>query len=450
MKTHDGNVLVQRSGDCFIRSVPPYVHTYYTHVKARWTGKSVLDVYCNEFGGYSEQYYEAAIQTGKILLSDKRISPHHVLENGQDVLSHTIHLHEPDVIMEHPDIIIIAETDELVVVDKPSTMVVHPTGSSRYNSLQTILELRFDRKLYTIHRLDRVTSGICMFAKFPETAKKWSNLESGEVHKYYVARVKGKFPLCFNANAMPRLPLNKNGVKCGVYTTETTLERRKRNAFGYWTSRESLQAIFDAQEPMESWLDNCSDSHWLHFACPTRVAQHKHGVCRAGSFDDLPDDIYKCTVKASQTSFGVVSYCVKTDSTLVVCKPSTGRSHQIRVHLQFLGHPIATDTTYGGDQSFANPAGRPSHDEALATLTRQQMDTECCVGESVERRKDEGLEEFVARACAMCREENSGITRPHPKSHGIWLRALKYQMMTNSPSGEIMSYTANPPAWVDV
>lgn len=449
MKTHAGNVRVQTSGDGFIRSVPPYVHTYCAHVKARWTGKSVLDVYCNEFGGYSPQYYEAAIQSGQILLSNQRITPDHVLENGQDVLSHTIHLHEPDVMMEHPDIIIIAETDELVVVDKPSTMVVHPTGSSRYNSLQTILELRFDRKLYTIHRLDRVTSGICVFAKFPETAKKWSNLENGEINKFYVARVKGKFPLCFNVNAMPRLPLKNNEVRCGVYTTEPASERRQRNAFGYWTSRESLQAVFDAQEPMESWLDNCSNSHWLHLACPTRVAQHHHGVCRAGSFDDLPNDIYKRTVKASQTSFGVVSYCVKTDSTLVVCKPSTGRSHQIRVHLQFLGHPIATDATYGGDQWFANPAGQAAHDEALVTAARQEMGTNCYVGESEQRREDEGLEEFVTRVCALCREENSGITRHHPKCRGIWLRAIKYQMIASATSGDVLSYMANPPPWVN-
>ena len=120
------------------------------------------------------------------------------------------------------DVIIIAKTDEFVVVDKPSTMVVHPTGSSRYNSLQTILELRFNRKLYTIHRLDRVTSGICLFAKSPEAAQNWSNnLERSQVHKYYLARVKGKFSLCFHAvdAAVPRLPWNKNGIASGEYST---------------------------------------------------------------------------------------------------------------------------------------------------------------------------------------------------------------------------------------
>ena len=87
-----------------------------------------------------------------------------------------IHLHKPDMMMEHPDIIIVAETDELVIVDKSSTMVFHPTGSSRYNTLLSLLEMCFERKLYAIHRsLDRDTSGILrLFSKCLEAAQKWS------------------------------------------------------------------------------------------------------------------------------------------------------------------------------------------------------------------------------------------------------------------------------------
>ena len=443
-------IRVLPSGDGYIRSIQPYAHTYYTHVKARWTGKSVLNVYCDEFGGYSRQYYETAINSGKILLSNKQVTPHRILENGQDVLSHTIHLHEPDVMMEHPEIIIIAETDELVVVDKPSTMVVHPTGSSRYNSLLSILELRFERKLYTIHRLDRVTSGICLFAKCPEAAQKWSNLESSGVHKYYLARVKGKFPLCFDMDTVPRLALNNNGITCGEYSAETAFERRKRNAFGYWTSHQSQQGTFDAKEPIDWWLDNVDDRNWLHLACPTLVAQHKDGVCHAGSFDDLSNETYNRTVKASQTSFGVVSYCVKTDSTLVVCKPSTGRSHQIRVHLQFLGHPIATDAAYGGDEWFANPTGKVAHNEALATLAPQEIDTNGCDGEQAQRQDGEGLDEFVARVCSLCCQKRRNMLMRLPNSHSIWLRALKYQVMASGLSGEMTSYQATIPAWASL
>ena len=57
---------------------------------------------------------------------------------------------------------------------------------------------------------------------------------------------------------------------------------------------------------------------WFHLACPTRIAKHKDGVCEAGSFDELDDDLYRKSVKPAHSSFGVVSYDEKTDSTLLV------------------------------------------------------------------------------------------------------------------------------------
>lgn len=57
---------------------------------------------------------------------------------------------------------------------------------------------------------------------------------------------------------------------------------------------------------------------WLHLACPTRIAQHKDGICEASSFDNLNDDLYMKSVKPAHSSFGVVSYDQKSDSTLLV------------------------------------------------------------------------------------------------------------------------------------
>ena len=82
---------------------------------------------------------------------------------------------------------------------------------------------------------------------------------------------------------------------------------------------------------MDEWLKSINESLegreerdcklWYHLACPTRVAKHKNGVCEAGSFHDLEDNIYKKTVKPAHSSFGVVSYDETTDSTLLVRKP---------------------------------------------------------------------------------------------------------------------------------
>ncbi|KAJ7601091.1 pseudouridine synthase [Mycena floridula] len=47
--------------------------------------------------------------------------------------------------------------------------------------------------------------------------------------------------------------------------------------------------------------------------------------------------------KPAKTIFNLIRYDANTDSSVVLCKPMTGRSHQLRVHLQFLGYPIAND-----------------------------------------------------------------------------------------------------------
>ena len=171
----------------------------------------------------------------------------------------------------------------------------------------------------------------------------------------------------------------------------------------------------------------------------------------AGQFDDLRDDTYKKTVKASQTAFGVVAYCSTTDSTVVVCKPTTGRSHQIRLHLQLLGHPIAVDTAYGGDEWFANPEGKAASEESRLELVRQAVVDSAYYEdpERSQRQDEEELEEFVARTCASCRHENTMILRILSKSRGIWLRAIKYQMTNEDESSLSTLFVAKSPEWAN-
>ena len=93
---------------------------------------------------------------------------------------------------------IIAETDDIIAVNKPSALPVHTCGAYRYNTLETILRKENGlQEFYFIHRLDRVTSGVMLLAKRKEIASELSaELQQGGCHKVYLAIAEGN---CFDS-----------------------------------------------------------------------------------------------------------------------------------------------------------------------------------------------------------------------------------------------------------
>jgi tRNA pseudouridine32 synthase/23S rRNA pseudouridine746 synthase len=71
--------------------------------------------------------------------------------------------------------------------------------------------------------------------------------------------------------------------------------------------------------------------------------------------------------KPSQTRWRVLAFDAATNSTRVALEPVTGRSHQLRVHLQALGHPIL------GDQLYAPEAVQAKSDRLLLHASRLQL-----------------------------------------------------------------------------
>lgn len=136
----------------------------------------------------------------------------------------------------------------------------------------------------TVHRLDRQTSGIVFFAKSDESSNKFRELmEANEISKVYYARVKGNFSEC------PGLKDNKVEISNFTY-----------------------------------------------------CVNHIDAIWECAVERDVPFE-YKFKAKESITVFKFKHYDSKSNHSIIKCYPKTGRTHQIRVHLQHLGYPIAND-----------------------------------------------------------------------------------------------------------
>ena len=512
----------------WIRVVKPYPYTFATYAKARWLGRTVLDVYHSEFGSYPKLYYENAIIQGRILVSDQMVDLNYKIK-GRDVLTHTVHRHEPAVAVSSEDgIDVLEETDDLVVVDKPGTLPVHACGGYHMNSLSQILEPRYG-KLFNINRLDRLTSGLVLLAKSSKVAQQLGKClkERDSCQKIYLARVKGKFPLnCpleLNEKVGHDLQLpcrhgewilkdsevSKTASKLGKekIAPKTMEEMKKMNAVGAWITDTngrvqqtvSLQQVYETQNSIDSLLDElrrCSDESeakplygteprskilWFHLACPTRVAKPKDGICEAGSFGDLESITYEKTVKPSETAFSVVHYDAQSDSTVLICQPMTGRTHQVRLHLQFLGHPIANDPNYGGEMWYGDLQGKEAFRRAKTQLSVLNNANTELVGKTigttngdelpatssdtpatqaelialahVTRSDDEPLHDFIQRSCVWCarsRGERDGSLRTTLeflcRSRGIFLHALAYYMI-DEDGCRFQYRTSETPSW---
>jgi len=214
--------------------------------------------------------------SGKITLNNKEIKLNKSVFIG-DVLTVEFKDEEDEYNAVNIPIDILYEDTELLVVDKPPYIVVHPTKSHQDNTIANGVAYYFkekgiQKKVRLVNRLDMNTSGIVIIAKNPYVHNELSNqMKSNTVEKYYYAIVEG------------------------------LLERDEG------TINEPIARL-------------------------------------------NPEDIIRVvdiSGKECITHYEVVRRLV--NKTLVKLKLDTGRTHQIRVHMKYIGHPILGDTLYGNE-----------------------------------------------------------------------------------------------------
>lgn len=522
-----------------------------------------INSHVNYIGSYPRSYYESAISSGRILISGKQVTCEYKIQGG-DELTHTVHRHEPAVALsdstkidttlrEPPPIDIIHEDESILVVDKPSNLPIHPCGAYHYNSLFEILShwkptCYGPGKLYTIYRLDRLTSGVVLLAKNASMAASLSKCiaEREGCEKIYVARVKGHFPFNLSSSADGKdagsweFKYDGSDTNCaisppceqGEYSSDhmkhwrggfsVPLKTGRSNdnkycesscaALGYWFtcergcvatsislhdycdehSRASASVILDVATCNNYRSSNERQDtpiYWLHFACPCRISCHKDGICEAGDFSHLTDEKERRGIKHAQTSFTLLTYDAALNTSVVLAKPVTGRTHQIRLHLQQLGHPIANDLCYGGELPSVDRESNDACEKAkqwlneldpkdsstasYSVLSNVPATDEEVRDTGVRRRRrddDESMLDLIEETCVWCarcrgpaagadtkinlREKvlNRTLMEYFVRSQGIWLHALQYSLILNDMNTKEnkMTYRTKLPMWTRI
>lgn len=237
----------------------------------------------------SRMQWQRLIEEGKVLLGERPLTKASLkLEGGEQVTAILPELQPTDLLPEDIPLDIRYEDGDIIVVNKPADMVVHPgTGHYRGTLANAILHHCPDLKGVggemrpgIVHRLDKGTSGLIVVAKHDQAL--WHlqrQFKKRTVQKKYLALVEGQL--------------------------------------------QPPAALIDAPIGRD----------------PTQ--RKKMAVIR-------PNTAHSLHARPAQTAYRtLVAY---DDYTYIECDLFTGRTHQIRVHMAFVRHPVVGDTIYGRRQ----------------------------------------------------------------------------------------------------
>ncbi len=151
-----------------------------------------LDQYlARRFTYFSRTQWQREIQSGKISINGIQVqNVKRRLLTGDTVGYDGRGIAEPPV---DPDYRVLYEDDWFLGVSKSGDLPTHPSGRYFANTLLMLLQEERREKLFPLHRLDRETSGVILFARDRETAAGFQKKFSG-ARKTYIAVVRGDFP----------------------------------------------------------------------------------------------------------------------------------------------------------------------------------------------------------------------------------------------------------------
>ena len=269
-----------------------------------------IDKYLSNNTDLSRTLISKMIDNRYILVNDKPTKNNYKVKENDIIKIDESFKEETNIEPEEMKLNIVYEDNDIIIVNKPSGMVVHP-GNGNYSGTlvnglmyytNSLSDINGEVRPGIVHRIDKDTSGLIIIAKNNKTHEILSDyFKNKTITRTYIALVKGE--------------INTNSGTIDAPIGRSDKDRKKMSV----TSKNSKNAI-------------------THFTVLKRYKGY----------------------------------------TLIKCKLDTGRTHQIRVHMNYIGHPVYNDPVYTNDK--CSDFGQFLHSysmEFIHPITKEKMYFEC-------------------------------------------------------------------------
>ena len=260
-----------------------------------------LDSYlAEELEGISRSYLQKLIGEGLILVNQKTVKANYKVKTGDTLLVQIPEAAPVDIQPEPMDLDIVYEDSDLLIVNKPVGLVVHPAHGHYSGTLVNGLlahctdlsGINGKMRPGIVHRIDKDTSGLLMIAKNDLAHQHLAEqLKAHSIKRAYYALVQG---VISEPAGLVDAPIGRHEID------------RKKMAVTFKNSKEAR----------------------THYYVKERFAKN----------------------------------------TFIECRLETGRTHQIRVHMASLGHPVAGDPVYGPKKVIEKLGGQCLHAKKIGFI----------------------------------------------------------------------------------
>ncbi|MBQ9157172.1 MAG: RluA family pseudouridine synthase [Eubacterium sp.] len=275
---------------------------YYYTITEDQEGMRLDQFLAGELSGHSRSYIQKLIKDGQVSVGDRKVKPAMKLAADDEILLRVPPLKELEVLPEKMDLDILYEDEDVILINKPKDMVVHPcpgrysgtlVNGLLYHCADNLSGINGVLRPGIVHRIDKDTTGVIIVCKNDLAHRSLADqLKEHSITRRYNAIVYHNFS---EEEGTVDAPIGRNP------------NDRKKMAVEY--------------------------------------KKGKHAVTHYRVLDHLNRQYNH-----------------------IECRLETGRTHQIRVHMAYLKHPLLGDTVYGPAKAMPGLTGQCLHARVLGFI----------------------------------------------------------------------------------